>query len=151
MASADRSTVRAEYIAGGISLRDLAEKYNLNPQTVMSWAHREKWEEQRQAVASKVRAKRNQKIAEVVAKAECDNITLANNIKRDLLDLIQRTISAYPKEATDIRTKKGNDLIAFKLKDLADAFKTLTADMTPTNAEGSELLQSLIELERNHD
>lgn len=68
-----------------------------------------------------------------------------------MLKLIQRTLEAYPKEATDIRTKKGNDIIAFKLKDLADAFKTLTADMTPTNAESSELLQSLIELERNHD
>jgi transposase-like protein len=138
MASADRSTVRAEYIAGGISLRDLAEKYNINPQTVMSWAHREKWEEQRQAVASKVQARRNQKIAETVATAEIDNATIAANIKRDILLLIQRTIDGYPTDATEIKKQENGEQRTYKLKDLADAYKTMTSDMIP-QADESEL------------
>lgn len=37
---------------------------------------------------------------------------------------------------------------AYKLRDLAAAYKDLTADMVTTETAGSELLQSLMELER---
>lgn len=140
MASADKATVRAEYIAGGISLRDIADKYDLKRQTVMSWAHRENWEEQRQAVASKVQAKRNQKIAENVAKVEVDNATIAASIKTDLLLILKRTAENFPKDGTEVKTTDKGKTVKYSIKDLTAAYKDLTSDIPVGSSSKAETL-----------
>ena len=143
MASADKASVRAEYIAGGISLRDLADKYGIKQSTVKSWAHREGWEEQRKAVATTVQTKRNQKIAETVAKVEVDNATIAASIKTELLLILKRTAENFPKNGTEVKTTEKGKTVKYSIKDLTAAYKDLTDDMKPADGNSSELLHDL--------
>lgn len=75
-----------------------------------------------------------QKTADIAS----DNATLAQNIKRDILLLIQRTLSEYPADASEIKKKVNGEQHTYRLKDLADAYKTMTSDMIP-QADESEL------------
>lgn len=113
----------------------------------MKKANAEGWADLRREAESKSTATAQQRTAEAAA----DNATLAADIKRRLLQRIADTEDAFPKNTTEYKIYSKGVTTVYKLKDLTAAYKDLTADMTPTNAEGSELLQSLIELERNHD
>lgn len=143
----DWNAIRAEYIGGGVSQRELANKYNVSATTLMKKANAEGWADLRREAESKSTATAQQRTAEAAA----DNATLAADLKRRLLQRIADTESAFPKNTTEYKIYSKGVTTVYKLKDLTAAYKDLTADMTPTNAEGSELLQSLIELERNHD
>jgi transposase-like protein len=53
----DWNTLKAEYIAGGISYRELAEKYGVSQSTLRQRAAREKWSEQKNTVRTEVEQK----------------------------------------------------------------------------------------------
>lgn len=63
----DWNAIKAEYIAGGISQRKLAEKYGVSPSKLMHKASSEKWEASRKKVRSKSEAKVEQKVANTIA------------------------------------------------------------------------------------
>ena len=73
--------IKAEYIAGGISQRKLAEKHGVNRNLLMRKAQKEHWKDKRDAAEAKALEKVEQKTAEIVA----DNATLAEQIKTPLL------------------------------------------------------------------
>lgn len=100
----------------------------------MKKANAEAWATLRRAADSKSIAKAQQKTADIAS----DNATLAQNIKRDILLLIQRTLSEYPADASEIKKKVNGEQRTYRLKDLADAYKTMTSDMIP-QADESEL------------
>lgn len=106
---------------------------------------------------SKAQAKVEQKIAESAA----DNATIAARIKAKLLRKLEREIDTLPEmigsetrnSVIEKTALKGKSVVkeaakAYKLRDLAAAYKDLTADMVTTETAGNELLQSLMELER---
>ena len=143
----DWTAIRAEYIGGGVTQRELAAKYDIPWQTLRDKANREGGAKDRETARNRIGTESVQRTVEAAA----DNATLAADIKRRLLQRIADTEDAFPKNTTEYKTYSKGVTTVYKLKDLTAAYKDLTADMTPTNAEGSELLQSLIELERNHD
>ena len=53
----DWNTLKAEYIAGGVSYRELAEKYGVSQSTLRQRAAREKWSEQKNTVRTEVEQK----------------------------------------------------------------------------------------------
>ena len=140
----DWKTVRAEYIGGGISQRDLAKKYGLSPTTVMKKANAENWRAMRSEAEAKSTARAQQKTAEAAA----DNATLAQDIKKRLLMRLKRIEENYPFDATEVRTRVGKDTAIYRIKDLTAAYKDLTGDVVVNDTAGSELLQSLLQLER---
>ena len=100
----------------------------------MKKANAEAWAAMRRDAESKSTAQAQQKTADIAS----DNATLAQNIKRDILLLIQRTLSEYPADASEIKKKVNGEQHTYRLKDLADAYKTMTSDMIP-QADESEL------------
>ena len=102
---------------------------------------------------SKAQAKVEQKIAEAAA----DNATVAARIKAKLLRKLEKELDSLPESIgtetrqSVIEKKNGTAKEAtkvFKLRDLAAAYRDLTADMVTTETAGNELLQSLMDLER---
>lgn len=61
--------IKAEYIAGGTSYRNLAAKFNISQSTLRKKAAKEQWTEQR----NKAGAKTEQKIIEAVSDGQAQN------------------------------------------------------------------------------
>ena len=155
---ADWNAIRAEYIGGNISQRKLAEKHGVSPDVLMQKANKEHWKQDRDKAFSRGLAKSQQKAADAIA----DNATLAARIRTKLLQKLEREIDALPDKIgsetsgtmiEDGKSSKGNKTRtiksqSYKLRDLTAAYKDLTADMVTNETAGSELLQSLFDLER---
>lgn len=135
--------VRAEYIAGS-SQRKLAEKYGCNRAAIERRCRLEKWSEARMEARAKVQEKIIQKTAEAAA----DNATMAADLKKSLLLRLKRIEEHYPMDATEVRTRVGNNVAVYRIKDLTAAYKDLTDDIQQSTGATNELLQSLVELER---
>ena len=158
----DWELIRAEYIAGGISYRDLAKKHNASESYLMRKAGREHWKQQRDDAIREGITKSQQKTAEINA----DRATVASRIKLKLLLRLEKEIDALPdligsesrkstvEKTIAVKNKKNPKAVisestkAYKLKDLTSALKDLTDDMTVSDSAGNELLQSLLNLER---
>lgn len=156
----DWNAIRAEYIGGDISQRDLAEKHDIKVDKLLRRANREHWYKDREEARNKSAMKAQQKTADVNA----DRAVVASRIKLKLLLRLEKEIDALPEligsesrqsliEKTASKDKNGKTSVkeaskAYKLKDLTSALKDLTDDMTLENDSGNELLQSLLNLER---
>lgn len=105
----------------------------------------EGWTAERNRAKEKVAEKVIQKTAEKAA----DNATLAADIKRKGLLLLNRLFDEFANQkSTEHRDYDGDNVTDIKrLRDLTSAFKDLTEDLQ-TASNGNELLRSLLELER---
>lgn len=121
----DWNAIRAEYIGGGISYRQIAKKYNIPFGTVRHRAQVENWVKEREHAEHNVNTVTAQKIADKSA----DNAMIAADIKRRLLLRLQRIEERYPFDATEVRAKQGNNFVVFRIRDLTAAYKDLTEDL----------------------
>ena len=94
--------LKAEYIAGGISQRALAEKYGVPFGTLQKQARLKKWGEARKRAESKAAEKVSEKTAEIVA----DNAVLLEQIKTSILQKLKKAVDAYEMDATEYKTVK---------------------------------------------
>lgn len=106
---------------------------------------KEGWTAERNRAKEEVAEKVIQKTAEKAA----DNATIAADIKRKGLMLLNKLFDDFAKyTATEYRETTPNTATIKRLRDLTSAYKDLTEDMASANNATSELLQSLIDLER---
>ena len=134
--------IKAEYIAGGISQRALAEKYGVNRNLLMRHAQKEKWTEKRKASEAKALEKVEQKTAETVA----DNAVVLERIKGKLLGKLEGMIDAYPdKNVAEMRKKENGALLIYRMKDIAAVYAALE-DKTIKASVDIEDLSPLAEL-----
>ena len=137
--------IKAEYIAGGISQRALAEKYGLPLCTVEKRARVEKWTEKRKAAEGKSIEKVTEKTAETIA----DNAVLLQNIKTKLLQKLSGMVDAYPDAgAAEIKQRTKNTEIIYRMKDIAAVYAALE-DKTIKASVDIEDLSPLAELLRD--
>jgi transposase-like protein len=136
--------IKAEYIAGGISQRKLAEKYGINPNLLMRHAHKEKWNDKRKAAENKALERVEQKTAEIVA----DNATLLERIKTGLLQKVAVMVENFPDVgAGEMRRREadGTELI-YRMRDIAAIYETLQDKLPKGQAADIEDLSPLVEL-----
>lgn len=123
--------IKAEYIAGGISQRALAEKYGIPWGTVRERANEEHWTAARKQAEEKALQKAEQKTADAVA----DNATRLERVKTKLLIKIERMVDAYKEDATEYKTVKAIGgkggkgkkpaVLTYKIRDLAAVYESL--------------------------
>ena len=114
--------IKAEYIAGGISQRKLAEKYGVSRNLLMRIASKEKWTEKRAKAESKALERVEQKTAEEVA----DNAVTLQRIKAKLLSKVETMIDNFPNtNAGEMRERIGSTDYIYRLKDLAAVYASL--------------------------
>jgi hypothetical protein len=149
----DWQALHDEYIAGGISQRKLAAKYGIDYGRIRDKSIRDGWVKDRERAMSKAQAKVEQKIATTAA----DNATIAARIKEKLLRKLEKELDSLPDSiGTETRQSmierdKGKTKEAtkvFKLRDLAAAYRDLTADMVSTETAGSDLMRDFVEASR---
>ena len=121
----DWEKIRAEYIAGGISIREIAQKYGINRGAVGRKAKAENWAEDRAKTASIVRQKTDDTIVSRLSEAYAENADIAERIRMKLLARLEREIDALP---DSIGTRLSRDGKECKLRDLTGAYLDLTRD-----------------------
>lgn len=118
--------IKAEYIAGNISQRKLAQKYHVPCSTLQARAHRGKWNEERKAASVIV----TQKAIEKTAKSVENNALLVAEIKRKGLETLNRLLDQFNElNCTEHRDITKTSVDIKRLKDITAAFKDLTDDM----------------------
>ena len=134
--------IKAEYIAGGISQRALAEKYGVSRTMVMRKANKEKWTEKRTAAETKAIEKVEQRTAETIA----DNAVILQNIKTKLLRKLESMVDAYPDaNAAEIKRRTKSTEITYRMRDIAAVYAALE-DKTIKASVDIEDLSPLAEL-----
>lgn len=137
--------VKAEYIAGGISQRALAEKYGIPWGTFSKRTRKEKWTAARKRAEEKEVEKVSQKTADEVA----DNAVLLQRIKAKLLKKLDGMIDAYPdRNVAEMRKKENGALLIYRMKDIAAVYAALE-DKTVKASVDIEDLSPLAELLRD--
>ena len=137
--------IKAEYIAGGISQRALAEKHGVTWGTLRKRANVEKWNEKRKAAENKMMQKVEQKAAEEVA----DNAVALQRIKAKLLKKLEGMVDAYPeKNVAEMRKKENGALLIYRMKDIAAVYAALEDKTIKANVD-IEDLSPLTELLRD--
>ena len=99
--------------------------------------------EKREEYKRRILAESSQRTVDAFA----ENAVIAADLKRKMLLRLKRIEEKYPLDATEVRTKSGNNTAIFRIRDLTAAYKDLIEDMQ-INEKPNELLQSLLELER---
>lgn len=138
----DWSAIRAEYVAGETSYRQLAAKYGVSKDIVARRSQAENWTKDR-ATARDVAAK---KIIQKTAEAVADNAVIAERLKRKLLLRLERIESKYPLDATEIKTQVGKNTAIYRIRDITAAYKDLTGDLPKAANADIEDLTPLREL-----
>ena len=135
--------IKAEYIAGGISQRKLAEKYGVPFGTLQKQARLKKWNDARKKAEAKAVEKVTQKTAEEVA----DNAVTLERIKTKLLAKLEGMVDSYPAtQAAEVRFKtKAVDTI-YRMKDIAAIYAALEDKTAKANNADIEDLSPLAEL-----
>ena len=120
---------KAEYIAGGISYRKLADKYGINRSKLQARATREKWAD----LKSQAQAKSDANIVDKVSKKETARLNKLNTVTDKLLDKISAIIDM-------VDDTQGIKHISSALKDIKDikGFKS-AADMREQEARIKKL------------
>lgn len=93
----DWNAIKAEYIAGGISQRDLAQKNKISYGTLRARAEKEGWTKTREETVRKIDAKTAQKAAQKTADAAAQNAVKLEKAREKLIDHLLRQIESMPK------------------------------------------------------
>lgn len=156
MPKVDWERIRAEYIAGGTSYRKLADKYDVPIDTIKKRAGREGWKNDCTKVAPELHQKTVQKTVQRVSTECADNAAIAQRIRAKLLKKLEAEIDGLPdvmgsetaKEMSRIDRATGKRVAEYKrwkLRDLAAAYKDLTADMDLAGEKSDDKLEEFLE------
>ena len=108
--SVDWTAIKAEYIAGGIGYRKLAEKYGVSFSTLSQLAMREKWTDLRKKASDKA----DTELAKTIGKRNAKKSVKIDRLVDMLLDRIAERMDALIVEGKDVKS------IASALKDIRD-------------------------------
>lgn len=138
--------IKAEYIAGGISQRKLAEKYGVNRNLLMRRAQKERWNDKRKSAEAKAMEKVEQKTAEAIA----DNAVLLERAKTGLLRRVVDMIDNYPDAgAQEIKKRQNGAILKYSLKDIAAVLAVVEEKTDKGKGTDIEDLSPLMELLRD--
>lgn len=87
----DWKKLKAEYIAGGISYRKLAEKHKVPFHTLRKQAAKEHWRELRDEAAAKAATK----IVELEANKQVERYKRLLRVSDDLLDVVEEAVRSF--------------------------------------------------------
>lgn len=127
----DWNAIRAEYIGGGISQRKLAVKHGVSFNTLKDIANEEGWHDLREQAHNKATTTAQQKVASSAA----ENATIAAEVQKRLLMRLKRTEEKFPMDATEIKATEGGKTVVYRLRDLAETYQRLTANITPSGTD----------------
>lgn len=137
--------IKSEYLGGGVSLRQLADKYKVSKSQIFKISSKEGWAKQRGTIANRAGAEAEQKIASAIVA----NADIAERIRGKLLKRLEAEVDRLPEEpgtecstciiTTDEEGQQVKKTVTVKFKDLISAYHDLI---------GTDLKREKIEIEK---
>ena len=137
----DWNAIKAEYIAGGISQRKLAEKYGISFNTLKDRANAGKWNQQREQAHNKITTKTQQKIVDSAA----DNATQLQRAYGLILKRVNRLLENMPEDGTKIRKTNKGEMVEYDLATLLLALEKLQKLSMPEDENALKAAKKLLE------
>ena len=132
--------IKAEYVAGGISQRALAEKWGVPMTTLVKHAKKEKWTARRKDAENKAVEKASEKVAEAAA----DNAVVLERIKGKLLARLETMVDEFPgRNAAELKVrtfdrKKATET-KYSIRDIAAVYAALEEKTAKGGADIEDL------------
>lgn len=159
----DWNALKVEYVSGGMSYRELAEKHGIPPSTLMKAAAKGKWKEGRKKygdslVAEAVRKTQGEKIKKLQRVQQAADI-VASRLLEIVQDeeqfhrhLVQVGLGDGKYETQDVIFKAANtkalrDVVA-ALKDMSQVIRNLYGILTVQELETLEIARARLELDK---
>lgn len=95
MNRADLKKIKAEYLSGGITLQELADKYGIPYSTLTKTCSKEKWKEKRKENGKKTERKIAELIAERDAKRVVTIVSVADKLLDKISEMLEQDVSNY--------------------------------------------------------
>lgn len=137
MAMYDWETIRAEYVAGDASYKDLAAKYGVSYKQITTRGHDEKWAAERQ----KVREKAANRAADIVARQKARSLANVMLAADKLADRIQLNVDI-------LDNARDTSDIAKALKYTIDTIHQVYGIQTPAQLHRQKMDEEKLKLER---
>lgn len=137
----DWTKIKAEYIAGGISQRKLAEKYGVSFPTLRDKCKRENWLAEQNKQRDKIVTKTLQKTADETA----DNATQLQRAYGLILKRVNRLLENMPEDGTRIRKTKKGEMVEYDLATLLLALEKLQKLSMPEDENALKAARKLLE------
>ena len=115
----DWNAIRAEYISGGISQRQLAKKHGVSFNTLKYKAQAEGWESRRQETYHNITTSLPQKVAEATIDTAIDNATASERCRAKVYHLFELCAE---------NMERSGHITAQSVRHLSAALKDLQAD-----------------------
>ena len=159
----DWAAARAEYLAGGIGQKKLAQKYGATLREVSRRSRAEGWvtlrNQNRAEMASAENAGKAQQIGvnrdgdpgkrQQAKKAQAgggEEVEVARKARKALLQMLERAAETIPCDATEVKTTAEDGAVKLlKLRDLTAAYKELVGDL-PEDGEPRETRRVVIDV-----
>ena len=114
--SVDWKKLKAEYIAGGISYRKLAEKHNVPFHTLRKQAAKENW----RALRDECIAKTATKIVELESDKNAERMNRLLKVSDDLLDVVEQAVRSFKDGDSIVLDKTVLKSLSGTIKDIRD-------------------------------
>lgn len=105
---ADRKKLKKEYISGGVSYHDLAEKYNISDSTVKRWAKEDCWS----AAKAEADTKAEQKMIDAAVQDKMGVAADTMEIAKRLLEKLAAALNVEPEVVDPARLKQYTGVLA---------------------------------------
>ena len=102
--SVDWRRIRTEYVKGGISYQNLADKYCVSYSTLTKRAAAEKWKASKDEQTQVIRSETDRKTAEKIAENESDIAAAMSRIRLKLTQRIEKAVNTTEEiDTTELR------------------------------------------------
>lgn len=135
--------MKLEFVNGGVTLKELADKYGLTYNTVRVMSCNGKWAEYRQQFEDKIAQEAEQKLVDAYVTTRVDVNLNYNNLWEDLMHLAQRML----KTGEGLRDKDGQYSV-YKVNQLADIINKCHQGQIITTGFITKETQVKLELEQ---
>ena len=134
--AANWTKIKTEYVNGGVSYRELAEKYGLSPSSVEKRAAKEKWTAARETRLQETSRRIEEKTAEKIADTESEAAAIMSRIRLKLIRKIDQAVD------------KLEEVDASELRKLVQSYKDMSECGTGSDEEKNGVLNDILDAVR---
>lgn len=138
--------IKADYMTGEYTVKQLAEKYGTNPQRIYRRASNEAWQKTRDKIAVKAEERYVARASRARAK-ELETVTRAAGRLSDLLESTVEAMNELPSEAV-IKNLKGLSAMASAIYTNVEALTKLHGIQTPAQVEAQKIARQRVRIEQ---
>lgn len=142
----DWQQIKAEYIKGEMSVKELAEKYGVSANQIYKRASSDGWKK----TMEKIRQKTEEKYIARVARTRARELDVITEATGKMATLLNRTVDELTQQPTDkrLRNLKGLAATASAIQTNMETTMKLLGIQTPAQEQAQKIARARLELDR---